>query len=304
VGGTVGRTAVTEVGEAPDLSVILPCHNGLPWLSEQLDALCAQRDPGSWELIVVDNASHDASVAVATAYADRLPLRVAAAPTVANISYARNVGVAAARADKLAFLDADDQVGPHWVHAMRTALDHHALVAGVNVPDTSTSSASAAGISATAAPIGVPVPVAFLPYAGGGALGVRRAWYDRVGGFDLTLGRFGAEDVAFSWDVQLAGGHFGVAPLAINRYRTRPDAASAFRQQRARGVGQAMLFARYRQAGMPRSGALEVLMRWGALATTGVLVPFSAQVRGRWLGTLARRWGRVVGSWRERVLYL
>jgi len=295
---------VPGTDDAPDLSVILPCHDGLPWLPEQLEALCDQRQPGSWELIVVDNACADASAAVAARYADRLPLRVVAAPAMANVSYARNVGVAAARADKLAFLDADDRAGPHWVRAMAAALDHHDLVAGVNVPDTTTSAPTVAGIATSATPTAAPTATRWLPYAQGSSLGVRRAWFDEVGGFDVALARTTGEDTAFSWDVQLAGGRFGVARGARVRYRTRTDARTAFRQQRTIGTAQALLYARYRHVGMPRSGVVEVAARWAALVVTAVLVPFSVRVRGRWLGTLARRWGRVIGSWRQRVLYL
>lgn len=295
---------MTQADTAPELSVIMPCHDGMPWLTEQLDALCAQRDPRAWELVVVDNASSDASAATAARYADRLPVRVVPAPALANVAYARNVGVAAARADKLAFLDADDRVGPHWVRAMAAALDEHDLVAGVNVPDSTTSAPAVAGMVAAATPTEVAPPARFLPYAQGSALGVRRSWYDTVGGFDVGLATVTGEDAAFSWDVQLAGGRYGEAPEAVVRYRTRADVRSAFRQQRTIGTAQPALYVRYRHAGMRRSGPAEVALRWGALVATAPLVPFSARVRGRWLGTLARRWGRVLGSWRARVLYL
>ena len=295
---------VAEPGDAPDLSVILPCRNGASFLSEQLESLVAQEEPGAWELIVVDNGSTDESARIAASFEDRLPLTVVSAPERADVAYARNVGARIARADRLAFVDADDRLCPQWVRAITDALDHHALVTGVQSPDRSTSTPEAAAATGAYAPaFAPPARESFLPYAQGNAVGVQRRWFDRVGGFDERYPHSGA-DVAFSWSILLLGGDFAIAPGAIVHYRARGDLRSVFRQQFRVGQGQAFRFARFRGDGMPRSGAGEVLSRWVALVVALPAVAVSAQVRGRWVGTFARRLGRVAGSLQFRVVYL
>ncbi|HET6778758.1 MAG TPA: glycosyltransferase, partial [Gemmatimonadales bacterium] len=56
--------------EPPRLSVIVPVYNGAPFLPASLTALGASDLPrGSWELIVVDDASLDESAEVASRHA-------------------------------------------------------------------------------------------------------------------------------------------------------------------------------------------------------------------------------------------
>lgn len=90
----------------PEVSVLMACRNGLPWLRECLDSLAAQT-LGAWELIVVDGASTDGSAELAHSYGPRV--RVVAAPDVPPPGAARNRAAALARAPLLAFLDADDR---------------------------------------------------------------------------------------------------------------------------------------------------------------------------------------------------
>jgi GT2 family glycosyltransferase len=99
--GTV-RTPNQTVPTTPTISVVIPVHNGAPFLRASLGALLAAsvRD---YEVIVVDDASTDSGAEIAREMATRvihLPQRVGPAT-------ARNVGAAAARGEYLVFLDAD-----------------------------------------------------------------------------------------------------------------------------------------------------------------------------------------------------
>jgi glycosyltransferase involved in cell wall biosynthesis len=90
----------------PEVTVIMACRNGLPFLGEALDCLAAQT-LSAWELLVVDGASTDGSVELATRYGPRV--RVLPAPDAPPPGEARNRAAAEARAPLLAFLDADDR---------------------------------------------------------------------------------------------------------------------------------------------------------------------------------------------------
>src|SRR5664279_5718728 len=114
-----------------DLSVVIPAHNVADTLAEQLDALLAQQWDGEWEVVVVDNRSTDGTAALVAEYAARDPrIRMVTAPARAGRSYARDVGLASATADAIAFCDGDDIVGPRWVAAMGDGLREHRVVTG------------------------------------------------------------------------------------------------------------------------------------------------------------------------------
>ena len=89
----------------PFMSVIVPVYQGARVLPRCLSALRASDMPeGSWELIVVDDASTDATALIAAEFADavvRLPDRPR------GPAYARNRGVEVARGEIVVFVDAD-----------------------------------------------------------------------------------------------------------------------------------------------------------------------------------------------------
>ena len=99
-----------------DLSVVIPARNEAATIVEQLDALAAQEWSGSWEVVVVDNGSTDATPDVVTAYGAREPrVRLVQALERAGLNYARNVGIEATHGRAFALCDADDLVAPGWV---------------------------------------------------------------------------------------------------------------------------------------------------------------------------------------------
>jgi glycosyltransferase involved in cell wall biosynthesis len=99
-----------------DVSVVIPVRNAADHLEEQLAALASQTYEGSWEVVVADNGSTDASLEVVRSWALRVPhLEIVDASDRAGPSHARNVGAAAARGRVLAFVDADDVAAPTWL---------------------------------------------------------------------------------------------------------------------------------------------------------------------------------------------
>ena len=106
------------------VSVIVPCHNAAPYIEAALDSVAAQQlQP--LEIIVIDDSSRDDSRARVGAWSAAHPdletvlLRVEAR----NAAAARNAGIAVARGDWLAFLDADDLWYPHHLHQAAALLE-------------------------------------------------------------------------------------------------------------------------------------------------------------------------------------
>ena len=95
---------------APALSVVLPMRNAAPWLPALLAALTREWATG-FELIAIDDDSSDGSGALLRTLCDHWPsdrwqlLKCHGQ----GVSAARNQGIAASKAQLIAFLDADDR---------------------------------------------------------------------------------------------------------------------------------------------------------------------------------------------------
>jgi glycosyltransferase involved in cell wall biosynthesis len=104
----------------PYLSVIMPAYAAAGVLPQSLQALANSELPRAyWELVVVDDASNDATASIAARYADvvvRLP------GTPYGPAYARNRGFEVARGDCAIFLDADVCVYPDTLTQFALAL--------------------------------------------------------------------------------------------------------------------------------------------------------------------------------------
>ncbi len=105
------------------ISVVVPAWNAEGVLGGLLGALAAQT--ADHELVVVDTGSTDRTAALA----EEAGAQVVTAPR-RNRSLARNLGVAAARAELIAFTDADCVPVPGWVEAIGTCLASAPLVSG------------------------------------------------------------------------------------------------------------------------------------------------------------------------------
>ncbi len=91
----------------PAFSIVIPCYNCADTIEETLASIQAQ-SLSDWEVICIDDGSSDRTVAVLEQLAKQdVRLRVIRQVN-AGPSRARNVGVLAAKADVVAFLDADD----------------------------------------------------------------------------------------------------------------------------------------------------------------------------------------------------
>jgi glycosyltransferase involved in cell wall biosynthesis len=88
------------------ISVVIPVHNCARYLGEAIESVLTQGGPADVEVIVVDDGSTDDSAAVARSYGPRVTCH--SEPESRGPGAARNRGVAMARGEFVAFLDADD----------------------------------------------------------------------------------------------------------------------------------------------------------------------------------------------------
>jgi glycosyltransferase involved in cell wall biosynthesis len=105
----------------PAISVIVPTYNCGRYLRESLESVFAQTDP-DFEVVVVDDGSTDDTPRVLAEYAGRITLIQGAH---GGLSAARNLGLARASGEWIAFHDADDVAVPDRLAWSRAFLRDH-----------------------------------------------------------------------------------------------------------------------------------------------------------------------------------
>lgn len=181
----------------PILSFVIPVKNDAERLARCLRSIRASSRPaGPVEIIVVDNGSTDHSVSTARTFG----ATVLSLPG-SRLGALRNEGAAIAGSSVLAFVDADNEIGPGWVAAAIDAMSVPGVV-GVGAPYHSPAGGTwvqQTYDSLRRHPRGQQ-PVDWL---GSGNLLVRRAAFTAVGGFDPTLET--CEDVDLCRKLRAAG---------------------------------------------------------------------------------------------------
>ena len=190
------RAGVRPVSEAARISVVIPTFDRAHLLSAVLDSVRAQRDCPPFEVIVVDDASTDATPDVLAARTEAL--RVVRLARNAGVARARQAGVEQARGALLAFHDSDDLMLPDRLGRLAGILDRHPDVDAVFANGLVDGDRAAAGATV--------VPDALARRLDGRRFGVReivrdglpvflqaslirRRAYDAAGGIDPTLVR-------------------------------------------------------------------------------------------------------------------
>jgi glycosyltransferase involved in cell wall biosynthesis len=193
----------------PAASVVIPHYNDLANLDRCLDLLSRQDLAEPFEVIVVDNASPMPLERVAAAVRGRARLvqclEKGAGP-------ARNAGVAAARADRLAFIDSDCRPDPDWLRQGLAALERFDFVGGhvrVDVADPARLTDVEAFESVFA--FRFKEYIEKKRFTGTGNLFAGRRIFEAVGGFKAQV----SEDVEWSHRAQDGGFRLGYEPRAV-----------------------------------------------------------------------------------------
>jgi glycosyltransferase involved in cell wall biosynthesis len=180
--------------------VVVPVRDGEASLGACLQAIVASEGLDDFELIVVDDGSRDASVAVAA----RFPCRLIRCAPGRGPAAARNRGAGEARGSVLAFVDADVIVAPATLARLVRALDEAPAVFASYAPEPLHGNFSTLLYHTLSLrslrDTGERVPV-FYSYCAV----IGRSLFAEMGGFDPTFTGATFEDMELGWRLAQGG---------------------------------------------------------------------------------------------------
>lgn len=287
------------------VTVVIPVRNGLTYLREQLKALAAQDYSGDWDVIVSDNGSSDglAEYLRSAEVPGGLDVNHVDSSAKAGATYARNVGVQAARGDFLAFTDSDDLVRTDWLRE---------LVDTATTADLVTGTVDVSVINDPEVVEWRPMPAAdagwavrdWYPAAIGTSMGVWRDVHDAIGGFDETY-THGGDDNDYAWRCQIAGYSLVHSPAAVVDYRLRDNYRDLWKQTYSYGRAAVANYATYRPHGLSGYNHPWLLpFMIVTLAVRNPLLPRSITrlSTGRWIFYTAHEAGKIRESIARRIM--
>jgi glycosyltransferase involved in cell wall biosynthesis len=221
----------------PMVSVIICSYNGGSTVESCLRSMERLRYP-EYEVVFVDDGSTDHTQQIVRKF-----------PWVRNIrqknmglSYARNVGMEAARGEIIVYTDSDCEADEDWLYYIALALvrSKHAGMGGPNlIPDEGSWIADCVGLSP-----GGPTHVMIDDRTAEHVPGCNMAYYTwaakQINGFDPQFRKAG-DDVDFIWRLQHLGYTIGFAPAAQVWHYRRNTVQAYLKQQRGYGEAEALL---------------------------------------------------------------
>jgi GT2 family glycosyltransferase len=225
----------------PKVSVVVCAYNAAATIDECLRSLEALTYPDA-ELIVVDDGSLDATGELARAHAG---VRVIDVPN-GGLSAARNVGLAAASGEIVAYTDSDVRVDPDWLtYLVQPLLTSDVVgVGGPNVVPPDDPFVSQCVARAPGGPIHVMLDDRVAEHVPGCNMAFRRQALLEVDGFNPVYVRAG-DDVDICWRLQAKRRTIGFAPAALVWHHHRTSVRSYWRQQVGYGEAEAWLDAHH-----------------------------------------------------------
>ncbi|MHA7874969.1 glycosyltransferase [Roseivivax sp.] len=258
--GLIRAAPEAPVQAAPDVTIVLPVHNGFALLPQVLKRIARHTDL-PWRLILIEDASTDPRVrpflqewATDPRRADHVQL----IETRRNLGFIGAVNLGFARAlerperGPVLLLNSDAFLPPDWARRLLAPLAHDPSVASVTPASNAAEILSvpaicrevplrpgmADRIDATAARLDPQGALAPLPTGVGFCMAIARPWLARLPRFDTAFGRGYGEEVDWCRRIAAQGGrHLGHAGVFVEHQGGAsfgPEKAALLRRNGAR----------------------------------------------------------------------
>lgn len=220
----------TAGGGAPSVSVVVAAYDAAGTIGDCVRSLTAMTYPRDrLEIVVVDNASRDATAAVAGAVGSGV---VVVREERRGAGAARNRGIAEARGEIVAFTDADCVADADWLRELVTGLRDPAVgIAGgriralrpcTRIAELGEDIHDHAGAMRSAPPYAITMNWASP-----------KRVLDEVGGFDESFVR--GQDVELAFRITQAGYRLAYVDRAVVHHRNRATVQALFREGQLHG---------------------------------------------------------------------
>jgi GT2 family glycosyltransferase/sugar lactone lactonase YvrE len=225
----------------PKVSVVVCAYNAADTIDDCLASLTALTYP-HFEIIVVNDGSRDDTGTRARRYAG---VRVIDIPN-GGLSAARNIGLAEATGEIVAYTDADVRVDADWLTYLVQPLLSADFVGsgGPNVVPPEDPFVAQCVARAPGGPTHVLLDDRVAEHVPGCNMAFRRDALSGIGGFNPVYLRAG-DDVDVCWRLQAKGLKIGFAPAALVWHHHRSSVKAYWRQQVGYGEGESWLDAHH-----------------------------------------------------------
>jgi glycosyltransferase involved in cell wall biosynthesis len=213
----------------PFVSIVLTVRNEEPHIGRLLESLLAQSPP--FEIVLVDALSRDRTWPLVQAFAAAHPQLIRAVRCRGSRGVGRNVGVALARGQRVAFIDGDCFADSGWLDALRQGFAESDVVAGRTVAVGSAQFGLLERVELFQRGSDVTYPSCNLGY--------RRDLFLALGGFDPRF--VTAEDIDLNLRAVEKGATIRYAPGAIVYHQMRPNLVRFLYQAFWNGYGRKQL---------------------------------------------------------------
>lgn len=233
-------------------TVVIPAYRAVATLGTTLQSLLDQSErPETFEIIVVDDASPDGTVALAESYVGKaralgIVLRVLELPRNGGPARARNAGAAEARGEIIIFTDADCELTPEWLLQMLRGFEDPAVAAVKGAYLTRQSDLGARFAQAEfeerykLLEQAAEVDVVFSYSAA-----FRADIFRSLNGFDTRFPVADNEDTDLSWRLIEAGHKAVFRPEAKLYHRHPPSLLDYYRKKISRGYWRMVVYRRF-----------------------------------------------------------
>ena len=224
----VQQLNASATGARPLVSVVIPAYNVAHYLPTALDSLLAQ-SLVNFEALIVDDGSTDDTAAVAQEYVTRDRRFQLLQKPNGGLSSARNHGMAAARSDYIALLDADDAYHPEKLRSHVERLDSNPEISVVySASKIIRNDGQRTWMQLSGKPLYSDPLLSLLckNFIGNGSNGIfRQSLLAQIGNFDESLRS--CEDIDFWLRIaSLDSSQFYREPRPLTYYRVRPSGLS------------------------------------------------------------------------------
>lgn len=225
----------------PRVSVVVCAYNAADTLEDNLSSLERLTYP-DYEVILVNDGSRDATAEIGRRHPG---VRVIDIPN-GGLSAARNVGLAEATGEIVAYTDADTRVDPDWLtYLVQPFLTSDVVGSGgPNVVPADDSPMAQCIARAPGGPTHVLLDDRIAEHVPGCNMAFRRDALLAIGGFNPIYLRAG-DDVDVCWRLQARGWKIGFASSALVWHHHRSSIKAYWRQQLGYGEGERWLMAHH-----------------------------------------------------------